>query len=149
MFAIEQFNSKMKDDLIKELGKLNVTLTENLKSPEFSDFILSHGSKIIGYGWKTDNSDKEIGFMYYCGPAIGGERVGRFDNIPEDLDFTESINLFQFAISEDFFWYIYPTDRRITGHGQKPCKDFKDLISDINSFINNDYDPTIFHDRLG
>jgi hypothetical protein len=134
---------RMKEKLANELSNLNINLCDNILNPEFSDYVLKFGEKILGYGWKSKNKNEKVGFMGWAAPAFDN-CIWRVDNTPENLNFNEVINLFQFAISEDFLWFSLPTNNILIGYSSDPYEDAREFISNLKLFIENEFDPKIF-----
>ena len=115
----------MINKLNESLTKLNVELLENNlnNKKDFYDYLMLHNKNIIGIGWKTKNIPASIGFMGWGTPNFQAENkdfiemiLSKLDNKKHDkLSGENLLNLFQFAISEEFFWFSPPVGRRIEG----------------------------------
>ena len=108
----------MINKLNESLTKLNVELLENNlnNKKDFYDYLMLHNKNIIGIGWKTKNIPASIGFMGWGTPNFNAENkdfiemiLSKLDNKKHDkLSGENLLNLFQFAISEEFFWFSPP-----------------------------------------
>jgi len=56
----------------------------------------------------------------------------------------EFINLFKFAISDDYYWYSPPTNNLMLGYSSKVLTDATKFLEDIRIYINNNYDHKVF-----
>jgi hypothetical protein len=133
------------DKLNRELSGFDVKIEFNKTNPLYSDFILSHKGKIIGNGWKRANKNEVVGFIGYSLPALNGKLcwTKNRESITHE-EFDDVINLFQFAISEDFYWFSPPTNRQNAGFSCKALTDSSKFIEYISQFIKNNYDQKIF-----
>jgi hypothetical protein len=133
------------NNLNKSLDNLNVQIINNLETPDFSDFVLVHNkSRVIGYGWKTENIKKNVGFWGWALPALGANTITSFRVSESNLDFEEVINLFQFALSDDFYWFSPPTNRQNAGFSCSALSDVQEIYDYIKLFVESNFDPTVF-----
>jgi hypothetical protein len=133
----------MINKLTYELRAIGITLSANTLNPEFSDYVIKFDEKIVGYGWKRENVKEKVGFMGLAAPAWEN-CIWRVSSLPKNLNFEEIINLFQFAVSEDFIWFSLPTNNIMIGYTSDPFHNSKEFISDLKIFIENGFDPKIF-----
>ena len=135
----------MLDKLNVLLSVLDVKIELNNTSPLYSDFILSHKGKTIGNGWKWKNQEEVVGFLGWAAPASNGDLcwTKNSDSISHE-EFEEVINLFQFAISDDYYWYSPPTNNVMLGFSCKALTDATKFLEDIRLYINNNYDHKVF-----
>ena len=128
------------------LSKIDVTIKVNNVDSQFSDFILCHKKKIIGHGWKRDDVNEIVGFMGLELRAIHGKLCWTKSKITNE-EFENYLKLFQFAVSENYFWYSKPTCAS-AGYYCESVVDFGGLINDINIFINCNYDIKLFYNSI-
>ena len=133
----------MKEKLSNDLSKLDVTIEHNSQYPNYSAYTLKHGERIIGYGWKAENKKEEVGFMGWASPAMRG-CIWKVSSLPKELDFEVTIDLFQFAISDDYFWYSVPANRIVMGFTSKALTDTSKFIQSVKKYIDSDYNPEVF-----
>ena len=133
--------NKLKTDLLR----INVTIELNHFNPLFSDFELKYKEAMIGNGWIWENKAEIIGFMGWGTPAFNGKKcwTKNSGSLPHE-DFEKVINLFQFAISDDYYWYSPPTNNQLAGYSCAPLSNPIKLIKDIELFINNNLDSKVF-----
>jgi hypothetical protein len=126
------------------LKKINVQIIENNSTPEFSDYVfIFNNIKIIGYGWKRENEPELVGFWGWAMPALSGKLVTSF-RLPDQLDFEEVINLFQFSLSDEYYWFSPPTNKCIAGFSCNALTDVDELFNALNLYIDANCDPEIF-----
>ena len=133
----------MINKLTDELRTIGITLSANALNPEFSDYVIKFDEKIVGYGWQSKNVKEKVGFMGWAAPAWEN-CIWRHSMIPENLNFEEIINLFQFAVSEDFIWFSLPTNTSMIGYTSEPFLNSTEFISSLKQFIEKGFDPKIF-----
>ena len=132
--------------LNQELSKINVSIENNFKDPDFSDFIMLHSNNIIGHGWKWNNKKEIVGFCGLELPAMKGKLCWTKSKVTSE-DFETYLKLFQFAISDNYFWYSLPT-KSCAGNYCKPLTEFDVFINHLNLFISSKYDIDRFHELL-
>lgn len=133
------------DKLNKELSEFDVKIEFNKTNPLYSDFTLSHKGKIIGNGWKWENKQEVVGFMGWALPSLNGKLCWTKNRSSlSHEEYEDVIDLFQFAISQDYYWFSPPTNRQMAGFSCKSLTDSSKFIEYINQFIKNNYDPEIF-----
>ena len=133
----------MMNKLINELKTIGISLSANTLNPEFSNYVITFDDTIVGYGWNSDNVNEKVGFMGWAAPAWEN-CIWSTSKLPENLNFVEIINLFQFAISEDFIWFSLPTNNMLVGYASEPYLNTTEFVSSLRQFIENDFDPKIF-----
>ena len=129
----------MIDNLASELETFGMVLMPNSLNPDFSDYIIKFNERIIGYGWKNKNENEKVGFMGVMGPAWEN-CIWRDNRMPDNLNFNEVINLFQFAVSEDFIWFSLPA-KNILGNSSNPHRSTTKFISNLKRFIESGFEP--------
>ena len=137
----------MIDKLKTELSRLEITLVANTLNPEFSDYVMKFNDRIIGYGWQSENVNEKVGFMGWSAPAWEN-CIWRASKTPGNLNFEEIIELFQFAISEDYLWFSPPVNRVIIGPSCEPYQDATAFILNLKQFIESEFNPKIFSNYL-
>jgi len=135
---IKQLNSKLK--------ALNIEIKKNLKTEGFSDFILTYKSeKIIGYGWSRENMNEIVGFMGSASPSMIAKNVWLTTKMDEyGLNFEEVIDLFQFAISKNYYWFCPPTNQALVGSSCPALVDESPLINSLKIYLEANFDPKVF-----
>jgi hypothetical protein len=137
----------MINNLNKALLAIGAHIEANKTTPVFSDYQLVYDRQIIGYGWKRESKNIPLGFMGWALPAIGGHEIvwDTTKNLEvSNLDFEKVINLFQFAVSEDYYWFSPPTNFQNAGYSCNALIDCGVLYDSINIFIQNNCRPEVF-----
>lgn len=137
---------------------IDVIIVENKINIEFSDYLMYHNDDIIGFGWKSNNNLSK-GFMGLCKPNDDGldhQFTGEISSkillkLNDDLDFVKSMFLFQFAISEDKYWFSPPTANLIDGMVCPPqinsgilLKYLKKYIINKDTLPNSDFETSLY-----
>jgi hypothetical protein len=132
----------------EQLSKLNTKIIINTINPKFCDYLLySEETNLIGYGWRVENDDLDVSFMSSQVPGRGGVRPWRFDmfetgkfnfELSAEVDFRELLNLFQFAISDNSYWFSVPVGYLEMGYTCKPLNDIKIFEDYIKLHITKD-----------
>jgi hypothetical protein len=127
------------------LKNINSKVILNEKNKLFSDYILICEDRIIGYGWDVENTNKNRGFMGWAMPALGSELCWtKNKGCITNEEFETIINLFQFSISADYYWYSIPTNHQNAGFSCRALTDTNKFLIDVKKFIDNQLDPSIF-----
>lgn len=127
--------SKLKIDL----NKYNIELLDKHDFVNFSDYVISHNSIIIAFGWAAENSNTPLSFNGYAmhNNSFKNYVTNPYPSIIQDNG-TDLTDFFQFYLSDSYLWYTPPINI-IRGYSCIPINDSIDFISDINKFINCEY----------
>lgn len=131
--------------LNKALEAINARIDINQIDPLFSEYKLFYKDMIIGNGWKLESESDIIGFMGWAMPALRGELcwTKNSQSINDD-QFEDCLKLFQFSISDKYYWYSPPVNNNLAGFSCRRLNDPIYLLNDINFYINNNFDSLIF-----
>lgn len=136
-------------DLNKLINKNNISIKENVIDSQFSDYIMYFEDKIIGFGWKNENVNQVIGFMGMSAPN---------NNIPQNIldkfinknntgvSFKDLMYMFQFAISENYYWFSPPVANLNMGVECPSLDDAKIFNEYLEIYIEKIIDKTLTND---
>jgi hypothetical protein len=129
----------------EQISKLNTKIISNEINPMFCDYLLYHEeTKLIGYGWRVERDELNVSFMSSQVPGRGGINPWRFDifetgkfkfELSREVIFEDLLNLFQFAISDNSYWFSVPVGNWEVGITCKPLNDIKIYENYIKSYI--------------
>lgn len=132
----------------EQLLELKTKIISNDINPKFCDFLLyNEENKLIGYGWKVEEDDIDVSFMSSQVPGKGGIRPWKFNiyengkfnfELSDDVDFRKLLNLFQFAISDNSYWFSVPVGYLEVGFTCQPLNDVNIFKDYMKSFIIQD-----------
>jgi hypothetical protein len=139
--------------MITNLNKLininNISIKDNIIHSQFSDYVLYFEDKIIGFGWKNENVNEVIGFMGMSAPnnKIPQKIFDKFIN--ENITGFSSEDLmymFQFAVSENYYWFSPPVANLNMGVECPSLDDAKIFNDYLEIYIEKIIDKTLIND---
>lgn len=134
----------MFEKLNTDLKSLDVSISANDINNSFSDYLMFYKDSIIGFGWKSNNNLSK-GFMGLWMPNFEGEDIEFSNeistkillNLNDDLNFEKSMYLFQFAISENKYWFSPPIADLMKGIACPSLNDTNIIIEYLRNYIKN------------
>lgn len=134
----------MFEKLNTDLKSLDVSISANDINNSFSDYLMCYKDSIIGFGWKSNNNLSK-GFMGLWMPNFEGEDIEFsneistkiLSNLNDDLNFEKSMYLFQFAISENKYWFSPPIADLMKGIACPSLNDTNIIIEYLRNYIKN------------
>ena len=139
--------------MITNVNKLininNISIKDNIIHSQFSDYVLYFEDKIIGFGWKNENVNEVIGFMGAWAPS---NKIPQkiFDNIINEnntgFGFEDLMYMFQFAVSENYYWFSPPVANLNMGVECPSLDDAKIFNDYLEIYIEKIKDKTLIDD---
>jgi hypothetical protein len=133
----------------EKLLKLNTKIIINTINPKFCDYLLYYEeTNLIGYGWRVENDDVDVSFMSSQVPGNKGVIPWRFDlfetgefnfELSAEVNFIDLLNLFQFAISDNSYWFSVPVGYLEVGFTCNPLNNIKIFEEYIKLYIVEEY----------
>ena len=136
-------------NLNKFININNISIKDNIMHSQFSDYVLYFEDKIIGFGWKNENVNEVIGFMGMSAPSnkIPQKIFDKFIN--ENITGFSSEDLmymFQFAVSENYYWFSPPVANLNMGVECPSLDDAKIFNDYLEIYIEKIKDKTLIDD---
>ena len=134
----------MFEKLNTDLKSLYVSIIANDINNSFSDYLMYYKDSIVGFGWRSNNNLSK-GFMGLWMPNFEGEDIEFSNeisskillNLNDDLNFEKSMYLFQFAISENKYWFSPPIAELMNGIACPPLNNSNIIKQYLKDYINN------------
>lgn len=127
------------------LSKHNIKIIENKLNPKFCDYLMYEDeTNLIGYGWRVESDDIDVSFMSSQVSGRGGVKPWKFDifetgkfnfELSSEVNFRDLLEMFQFAISDNSYWFSVPVGYLEVGFTCKPLNKIKIFEDYINSYI--------------
>jgi len=136
-------------NLNKIIDKNNISIKDNVIDSQFSDYVLYFDDKIIGYGWKNEKVNEVIGFMGMSAPSNKIPQI-IFDKFINEnnrgFGSEDLMYMFQFAVSENYYWFSPPVANLNMGVECPSLDDAKIFNDYIEIYIEKIRDKTLIDD---
>ena len=139
----------MINNLNKLINKNNISIKDNVIDSQFSDYVLYFDDKIIGFGWKNENVNEVIGFMGMSAPNdnISQKILNKFINENNTgVSFDDLMYMFQFAVSENYYWFSPPVANLNMGVECPSLDDAKIFNDYLEIYIEKIIDKTLINE---
>ena len=136
-------------NLNKLINKNNISIKDNVIDSQFSDYVLYFDDKIIGFGWINENVNQVIGFMGMSAPNnnIPQKILNKFINENNTgVSFEDLMYMFQFAVSENYYWFSPPVANLNMGVECPSLDDAKIFNDYLEIYIEKIKDKTLIDD---